>query len=90
MAARKARRHAADRAARKPRAVFVAGKLKDREASTERPAFQSVYSGRVCLGHLLARGKLGFEAFDADDRSLGLFATERDAADAISAKAAAS
>jgi hypothetical protein len=32
-----------------------------------------VYDGQQCLGHVLARGKTGFEAFDRDDRSLGLF-----------------
>jgi hypothetical protein len=32
-----------------------------------------VYDGRVCLGFIFARGKLGFEAMDRDKRSLGLF-----------------
>jgi hypothetical protein len=49
-----------------------------------KPAFQSVYDGRVCLGHILNRGKLGFEAFDADDSSLGTFPDQKSAADAIS------
>jgi hypothetical protein len=43
-----------------------------------------VYDGRECLGFILARGKLGFEAFTSDERSLGLFPTQREAADAIS------
>jgi hypothetical protein len=43
----------------------------------------SVYSGTVCLGHLLNRGKLGWEAIDADDRSLGLYPDEQSAARAI-------
>jgi hypothetical protein len=30
-----------------------------------------VYDGRECLGFILARGKLGFEAVDRDERSLG-------------------
>ena len=34
----------------------------------------------------MSRGKLGFEAFDVDDRSLGLFPTAKAAAGAISAK----
>jgi hypothetical protein len=42
-----------------------------------------VYDGRQCLGHIIARGKSGFEAFDADDKSLGLFPSQRAAADAI-------
>jgi hypothetical protein len=37
-------------------------------------------SEQHCLGHILARGKLGFEAFDADDKSLGLFSSSKDAA----------
>jgi hypothetical protein len=32
-----------------------------------------VYDRQQCLGHVLARGKTGFEAFDRDDRPLGLF-----------------
>ena len=44
---------------------------------------QYVFNGRHCLGHILARGKTGFEAFDADDKSLGLFCTSKDAAAAL-------
>jgi hypothetical protein len=39
----------------------------------------SIYDGRSCIGFVLARGRVGFEAFNAGDRSLGVFAT-RDAA----------
>jgi hypothetical protein len=42
-----------------------------------------VYDGRECLGFILARGKLGFEAIDRDERSLGFFQTQREAATAI-------
>jgi hypothetical protein len=42
-----------------------------------------VYDGRRCLGHIIARGKTGFEAFDADDKSVGLFPSQRAAADAL-------
>ena len=42
-----------------------------------------VYDGRHCLGFILARGKLGFEAMARDERSLGLFQTQREAATAI-------
>ena len=42
-----------------------------------------VYDGRDCLGFILARGKLGFEAIDRDEQSLGLFQTQREAATAI-------
>jgi hypothetical protein len=43
----------------------------------------SVYSGRKCVGFLLERGKTGVEAFDAEQRSLGVFTTLREAANAI-------
>jgi hypothetical protein len=42
-----------------------------------------VYDGQQCLGHVLARGKTGFGAFDGDDKSLGLFPTQRQAANAL-------
>jgi hypothetical protein len=47
-------------------------------------AMLSVYDGQRCLGHIIVRGKRGFEAFDADDNSLGTFSTEHEAADAVS------
>jgi hypothetical protein len=47
------------------------------------PTLAYVYDGRECLGHILARGKAGFEAFGKDDRSLGLFKTAKAAADAL-------
>jgi hypothetical protein len=43
----------------------------------------SVYSGQCCIGFILARGAAGFEAFSADEKSLGLFPTQREAAAAI-------
>jgi hypothetical protein len=43
----------------------------------------SVYDGRQCVGFILPRGKRGFEAFDCDERSLGVFKDQREAADAI-------
>ena len=42
-----------------------------------------IYDGRQCLGHIIARGKVGFEAFDSDDKSLGLFASQKEAAKTI-------
>jgi predicted DNA-binding transcriptional regulator AlpA len=39
--------------------------------------------GTVCLGFVFPRGKMGFEAFDADTASLGLFETAKAAADAV-------
>jgi hypothetical protein len=43
----------------------------------------SVYSGKSCRGFVLNRGPAGFEAFDGDQRSLGLLPTEREAAAAV-------
>jgi hypothetical protein len=43
----------------------------------------SVYDGTTCLGHVLGRGKTGFEAFTADDKSVGVFKTQREAAAAL-------
>jgi hypothetical protein len=45
-----------------------------------------VYDGRHCLGFILARGKSGFEALDRDEQSLGLFPSQRDAANAIATR----
>jgi hypothetical protein len=60
---------------------------RERQAQLDaKPAFQSVYDGRLCIGHILSRGRLGFEAFTADDLSLGFHPTAKAAADAISAK----
>ncbi len=47
----------------------------------------SVYDGSRCIGFLMPRGRQGIEAFDADDRSLGLFLTQKSAADAVSVAA---
>jgi len=53
-------------------------------ASPDILSMQAVYDGQRCLGHLLLRGKQGIEAFDADDHSLGIYQTQRAAADAVS------
>jgi hypothetical protein len=42
--------------------------------------FASVYDDRSRLGVILARGRGGFEAYAADDHSLGLFPSPRKAA----------
>jgi hypothetical protein len=44
----------------------------------------AVYAGQRCLGHLLHRGRIGWEAFDHEDCSRGIFPSQREAADAIS------
>jgi hypothetical protein len=47
-----------------------------------------VLSGQTCIGFLLNRGPRGFEAIDHNERSLGTYLTQREAADAVSAAAA--
>jgi len=54
-----------------------------RAAQAGEPPVVAVYDGRTCLGHIRGRGKAGFEAFDGDDRSLGVFPSQREAAAAI-------
>jgi hypothetical protein len=44
----------------------------------------SIYDGRECLGFVLSRGPRGFEAFTANEKSLGLYPNQRDAANAVS------
>jgi hypothetical protein len=46
-----------------------------------------IYDGRACLGFVLSRGRAGFEAFDRDQRSLGLYPTAPAAANAVFAAA---
>jgi hypothetical protein len=43
----------------------------------------SVTDGRQTIGHLIDRGKIGTEAFDADEVSIGTFATVQLAARAV-------
>jgi len=43
----------------------------------------AIYAGQTCVGHVLSRGPHGFEAFDADDQSVGLFETQSAAANAL-------
>jgi hypothetical protein len=42
-----------------------------------------IYDGTRCLGFILKRGKLGFEAIDREEASLGIFKTQTAAANAI-------
>jgi hypothetical protein len=46
-----------------------------------------VSDGRDCVGFVFARGKSGFEGFDRDERSLGLFDSAAAAANAVFARA---
>jgi hypothetical protein len=72
--------------AHKPRTVLSTAKRRDRNAISPDFVMQalSVCDGQTCIGHLLPRGKAGVEAFDSDDRSIGIYPTQAAAANAIS------
>ena len=61
----------------------MTGRRPQRAAQAGEPPMVAVYDGRACLGHVLGHGKAGFEAFNADDQSLGIFPSQREAAAAI-------
>jgi hypothetical protein len=46
-------------------------------------ALISIRDGQRCVGFVIARGKLGFEGFDRDQRSIGFYPSTQDAARAI-------
>ena len=52
-------------------------------AQSPAPPLNYVYDGKQCIGFILARGKVGFEALDRDEWSLGLFKTAAAAANAV-------
>lgn len=70
-------------------------KARDRGAASYDLACLAVYvpgadgTGTRCIGFLFLREKMGVEAFDASDTSLGLFPDQKSAADAICAAAPA-
>jgi hypothetical protein len=43
----------------------------------------SIYDGQRCVGFVYARGRTGFEAFTAEQHSLGIFPSQREAAAAV-------
>jgi hypothetical protein len=51
--------------------------------TTRSPPLVYVTAGREAIGFVLARGRSGFEAFDREGRSLGLFLTAPTAANAV-------
>ena len=70
-------------AAAEAQKVDTLGPRIDRKAKSSPVSFQAmvaVYAGRERLGHVLARDKAGFEAFDRDERSIGIFPTQSAAA----------
>jgi hypothetical protein len=67
----------------------MTGRRKQRPTSTT-PApdanqhrFAAVYSGRECVGHIIARGKAGVAAYDQHDRLIGIFPNAPAAANAL-------
>jgi hypothetical protein len=50
---------------------------------TAGPAPLGIYGVRTCMSHIVGRDHAAFEAFDARGRWLGIFPTDRAAADAI-------
>jgi hypothetical protein len=57
------------------------GNSREREVPHS-PVMSSIYDGQRCVGFVLKRRKQ-FEGFGRDGRSMGLFASMADAADAI-------
>ncbi len=53
-------------------------------APSEARALVSIFAGQRCIGFILNRGRDGFEAFDVNDRSLGVFPSVKAAAAAVS------
>lgn len=60
--------------------VDTLGRRIDRQAKSSPVSFQAFVAVRVGLGHVLARAKARFEAFDRDDRSVETFPTQSAAA----------
>lgn len=57
-------------------------------ARTEkRPSLVTSFVGEKVVGMILARGVVGYEAWTADERALGLFQSEDDAHAALVAEA---
>jgi hypothetical protein len=65
------------------RRVDQLGRQIDAEAIATQPTCRSVFDGQLCIGHLVSR-KLGVEANDPHDKSLGVFSDLESAADAVS------
>jgi hypothetical protein len=51
--------------------------------SATTPTMVSVFDGRELAGFILSRGKLGYEALNRDEKSLGLFASQKEAPTAV-------
>lgn len=57
-----------------------------RRATDFKPAMLTVCDGQICRGFILNRGRNGFEAFDAEQRSLGKYPTQDEAVRSIPAR----
>jgi hypothetical protein len=87
-------RPATDRPVREPHVVSLAGQQRSRELKPHQPAIQalrptaclSVFDGREAVGHVVAWDGRGYEAYLADDTSLGFYDTPEAAVAAISAE----
>jgi hypothetical protein len=62
------------------RSPFAQGRPKSGLRET---AWCSAFDGQTCRGHIFKRGVHGFEAFDTNDLSLGIFPDEGAALEAI-------
>ena len=56
------------------------------EATSTQSKCLSVFGGSRCISHLLFRGRQGIEAFDRDERSIGVFPGRQRAVAAIAAR----
>ena len=79
----------ANRIVRKPRSVDRSGGQIGTEATPDILSMQAVYAGSTCVGFIFCRGRSGFEAFNTDTVSLGMFVSMKAAADAVTMNIAA-
>jgi len=49
----------------------------------DEPSWLAVTNGQICIGHIICRGKLGWQAFNIDDEAIGFYPTQAAAADAL-------
>jgi hypothetical protein len=50
---------------------------------SDKATLVSVFDGRCCIGFILRRGRAGFEAFNSDQDTIGIFCSEAEAAAAL-------
>jgi hypothetical protein len=46
-------------------------------------SWASIFDGQTCIGHVIDRGRVGYESFDVDDISLGVFSLKEAAVESI-------